>query len=303
MNNSIIALGFVLSSAVFDHPPQVATGSAENVGWTITINAELTDSVGGSAGAADLTRTLMHLPTQGGAQDAEPELDGTFKNSTTGVRRLADVKMWFEKKDGTILTTPNSEGPVSSLKTKGGTGTPTNSATLVSRSGGISTFNLADTPGPNAFVQYDAQVDYFAEPLKYNLKISFSQKKASTGKHYEIVGVGQFSQSTNEHIFNGNPPTARTGVFLSMKNVDSGNEITGGYADLVSNQSGLEFNGAAVLDTQDNVITGATVSISDDGRRVSFSDLSLTNPDSANLWLDLNSTYSESTTFTLHATY
>lgn len=270
------------------------------IGQTITSNHELTD--GSSVSTNDMSSGVMDLEPPGEENDAEPELDGTISSNTSGIKRIADIKFWFEDTDGNKLKDGNGNCPISALATVGGSGAPTNSATLVSNSNGVSTFNLSDDVNRGAFVGYAAQVDYFNEDANYKIKMAFSQEDASE-KHFLIVGMSELTEDDPHDILDGIAPTLRTGVLMTVKNTSSTQTLESVKVTVVSNQSTLELLGGTVRDEDDALVPGAQVNIAQDSKTATVSGILLENPDLINIWLDLNEAYDEATTFKIHGGY
>ncbi len=264
-------------------------------GPPVTSNHRLTDSTTTSSG--NLSSGIIDLPGPSEQQDDERELDGALKNQTTGIRKIHDVKIWFEDLQGNKLKTLSGGAPVSQLRTGNGSSPPTHVATLAGTSGGVATFNLVEPISRGASVSYDAQVDHFVEPNNFRIKMSFSQKNASTGKHYEILGTADIDDTVQKVLIDGNAPTIRTGVLIGLKNVSGSGVLTGAVVTLVSNESGLKFEGGEVRDANDHIVPGAAVVVNQEGGGVTVSGLSLVNPDFVNIWLDINDTFTKNTSF------
>lgn len=244
---------------------------------------------------------VIDLPAPGGPQDSEAELDGTITNNTKGIREIRDIRFWFEDGNGNKLKDGNGGCPIASLRTKAGSGTPANAATLVSHADGISTFNLADPVGRGSFVSYDAQVDYFNEDANFKIKMAFSQKTVA-GKHFDTVGMAELTEGDSINL-SAAVPTTRTGVVVTVRNVSGTQSMIGASITLVSNQSTLEFLSAMVLDKDDEPVEGAQLSISDDGKTATVTGVSVINPNLINVWLDLNDPYTAATVFQVSGSF
>jgi hypothetical protein len=231
--------------------------------------------------------------------DAGGELAGTLTN--TSQAKLLDVKIWFEKSDGTKIENGSGASPVSGLATHAGaTGTLSN-ATLASNSGGVATFNLSQPINANAFHSYEAQVDSFTEPANYFVKVAFSTAKA--GKHYEFLGEFTGTQSARQTILDGNDPTIRTGVMIAVRNGDAQRAISSVKVTLASNLSTLKFSGGEARTYSEQSVSGSSASLSDGDKSITFTGFSITNPDAVAFWLDLNAEYAVATSFKVQAIY
>ena len=271
-------------------------------GTPILSNHVLSDT--GAISSNEMSSGIMDLPGPEEQQDANAELNGTIRNNMSSVHKMRDLRMWFEDKDGNKLATPAGEGPVSALDTAPSSqANPTHAATLVSRTDGVSVFNLADAVNQSGFVSYDAQVDHFVEPNNFKIRMAFSELQASTGKHFDILGLATLTREEPDHILDGIAPTVRTGVLIGLRNASSTSDMKGARITLTSNQSTLDFVSGTVLDANNEPVPGSSVSIASEGAMAIVSSLQLSNPNPVNVWLVINEPYIRSTTFTVHGVY
>jgi hypothetical protein len=283
---SAVSLAAVSIGLAFLSPPHITSDHQRTGSNTVS--------------SGDMSSGLMGLETP---NDTAPELMGVISNRVAGA--IEDVKIWFEKLDGTKLLTPGGACPVSALSTGSPQVAP---ATLASNSGGVSTFNLA-APIPTAAGSghsYSAQVDSFQEPANYKIKMAFSLTKAAQSKHFEALGDHDFTLVDNSKPIDGVAPTIRDGVAIMIRNVDGARTMTGVKVTVTSNQSGgLTFTGgqARTTSSPDEPISGTTVSMTDSDKTIRITGLSLANQGTAGIWLDLSGAYTATTTFTTTALY
>lgn len=271
-------------------------------GPPILSNHVLSDTLTASSG--ELSSGIMDLPGSTEQQDTNAELAGAIRNLTVTIQKIRDVRMWFEDKDGNKLATPNGEGPVSALDTDPhSSSNPTHGATLVSRANGVSVFNLADAVNQSGFVSYDAQVDHFVEPNNFKIRMAFSELQASTGKHFDILGMATLTREEPDRVLDGIAPTVRTGVIIGLRNASGDSDMKGARITLTSNQTTLDLVAGTVLNANNEPVSGASVSIAAEGAIAVINGLQLSNPSPVNVWLEVNEPYTKSTTFTIHGVY
>lgn len=269
-------------------------------GPPIISNHQLTDS--SSTGSGDMSSGILDLPGPNEAQDANAELNGTFKNSTTGVKKIEDVKIWFEDSQGNQLKTPTGGAPVSGLKTDGGSGT-LSAAALVSTEDGVATFNLATGINRGAAIGYEAQVDHFAEPNNYKIRVAFSSKDALSSEHYELIGFPQFTSDDTKALVDGIAPTSRRGVIIGVRNADAGAAISKVRIEIVTGAESVHLTGARIRNGEDEPVPGAVVAVAADGKSITVSGLAIQNPQLVNAWIDLDEPYVKTTVFKVIVSY
>lgn len=255
-------------------------------------------SAGSSVSSGSMSSGIMDLESP---NDAGAELDGMLTNHMN--KPIRAVRVWFEKPDGTKLCGSNGGSPVTGLSSHPGPVGTLHAASLVSNADGVATFNLVGQINPQAVHNYEAQVDKFAEPNRYEIRMSFSAAKATSGLHYEYLDDLTMTADSAQEILDGAAPTVRTGVMFTVKNGDPTRPIRWVQITLASNVPMLMFTGGESKTSDDSAVSGVTVALSNSKRTITFSDLWIGSPEWLSFWLDLNKEYDLETAFKVRVGY
>ncbi len=268
--------------------------------WDVIANFQMGSTSGVSK--ADMSSGLMDLEPEG-QNDQAPELTGEIKNADQKTQ-IKDVSCWFEDSAGGKLTTPSGGCPFGGLST-GSSASGLQSASLVSNTGGISTFNLAEGIPAGSTFAYAGQVEGFDEPNQFKACMSFSSTKAETEtKHYQCINSCFFTLADPDEPLGGLAPTIHDGVELEVTNSQGGNNaLLWLRTTLVSNDPALTITAGEVRGDDGNVIPGTSASITNSGKKIVITGLSVTTGQTVTVWLDLNHAYTADTNFNVHAGY
>ena len=283
---SVVFQGVAAESGPAEYTPSPTTVGWEFGGNHIQICLEVT---GG---------TIPSNPTS-------PELNGYIENKTKNIKKIRDIKAWIEDKTGAIIKT-GGVSPVSglSINTNGSNYT---AATIANQSDGVTTFNLPNGGhiNQNSFKNYRLDFSAFTQPNKWKMCMQISDTKASTSIHYMCLALQQLTNDGNTRVSSVGAPIHRSGVVIGIENDDDSDALSGLSLAMATQQTGLQITSVEVrlVDQSDTLVTGASIEISSDGLSVEISDIEVERNALVNIWVDLSSAPTKTTTFSIDGAY
>ncbi len=253
--------------------------------------------------SSELAKVATDIPAPGESQDPEAEIAGDIQDSFPKAK-IEDVKCWLEGADGKPITTATGGCPFSELKT-GSSATSLETAERATDSGGCATFNLAAPISPGQVASYSAQLDGCDVPDHFKVCMQSSTEKATgDGNHYAIVNSCFFTLADPDQSTDGMAPSIHDGVEFEVTNSQGGNNaLLWLRTTLVSNDPALTITAGEVRGDDGNVIPGTSASITNSGKKIVITGLSVTTGQTVTVWLDLNHAYTADTNFNVHAGY
>jgi hypothetical protein len=235
--------------------------------------------------------------------DSQPEIVGTICNNFAGGRRIADLKCWFEDKNGNPVTAAQGGCPITGITTTSSARSSGHqSASHACTSGAAATFDLASPIHASSCVQYTMQVVAFTDPPPTNVHLKMQASSEKAAKHFDILGSANLQLSQSVATFDVQRESVRSGVVVTVVNADPIAILSGVRITLITNASHT-ITGASIDDQDDEPIAGATVQVASDGLSVDITNLSIAGNGYASVWVDLSDAYAADTAFRVRAMY